>query len=223
MNTDSVNIGVLAVGISNQPPVANAGLNFNVGVSTNVILDGSASSDPDGTIAAYAWRQIAGDTVVLAGADTAMLSFTAPSSAGDLDFELTVTDDDGATATAQVRIVVTLANQAPIANAGSNQTNIAAGATVTLDGSASSDPDGTIASYAWSQTSGTTVVLSNTTIAGPTFTAPSTLNAQNLQFRLIVTDNNGATHSDTVDIGVNARPPRGPRANAGSDQFKSFT
>src|SRR5215467_6507558 len=48
-------------------------------------------------------------------------------------------------------------NILPTANAGSNQTVIS-GAAVTLDGSASSDSDGTIASYAWTQTSGTPTV-----------------------------------------------------------------
>jgi hypothetical protein len=43
---------------------------------------------------------------------------------------------------------------------------------VTLDGSASKDPDGTIASYTWSQTEGPPVVLDNATIARPKFTAP---------------------------------------------------
>jgi hypothetical protein len=99
-------------------------------------------------------------------------------------------------------------NAAPTANAGPDQTNIAAGATVTLDGSGSSDSDGTIASYAWTQTAGTTVTPSSTSAAQPTFTAPSTGSAQTLTFSLVVTDNLGATSTaDTVNIGVLAAPP----------------
>lgn len=98
------------------------------------------------------------------------------------------------------------ANTAPTANAGADQTgqnSVAAGSTVTLDGSGSTDSDGTIASYTWTQTAGDTVTLSDATAASPTFTAPSTSNAQTLTFSLIVTDNDGATSTaDTVDIGV---------------------
>jgi hypothetical protein len=78
---------------------------------------------------------------------------------------------------------------------------------VTLNGSASNDPDGTIASYAWSQTAGTTVTLSSGTAAQPTFTAPGVAAATTLTFSLTVTDNRGATSSAaTVSITVNPLP-----------------
>ena len=94
-------------------------------------------------------------------------------------------------------------NVAPDANAGPDQ-NVAAGAEVTLDGSGSSDSDGNIAAYSWFQTAGNAVVLSDATIAGPTFNAPSTALAQTLTFRLTVTDDDGATDFHTVDIHVAA-------------------
>ncbi len=62
------------------------------------------------------------------------------------------------------------ANQVPIANAGSSIV-AAVGQTITLDGSASYDPDGTAVSYIWSQTSGTQVSLSNSNTAKPSFVA----------------------------------------------------
>ena len=61
-------------------------------------------------------------------------------------------------------------NSPPVANAGPNQDNITAG-TVTLDGSASYDPDGDAITYSWSQTSGPTVALAAPTSAKTTFTA----------------------------------------------------
>lgn len=99
-------------------------------------------------------------------------------------------------------------NTAPTANAGTDQSGVAAGATVTLDGSGSSDPDaGDTITYAWTQTAGTTVTLSSTTAAQPTFTAPSTGSAQTLTFSLVVTDSHGATSApDTVNVGVLAAP-----------------
>jgi len=71
-----------------------------------------------------------------------------------------------------VIINVSNVNQAPIADAGSDQTVIE-GDTVTLNGSNSSDPDGAIAAYSWIQTAGTSVTLSGPASTTPTFTAPS--------------------------------------------------
>ena len=80
------------------------------------------------------------------------------------------------------------ANVVPIANAGANQT-VTSGTTVTLNGTASSDSDGTIASYAWTQTAGTAVTLSSATASQPTFPAPTVASATALTFSLVVTDN----------------------------------
>ncbi|RVU84607.1 ExeM/NucH family extracellular endonuclease [Leucothrix sargassi] len=92
----------------------------------------------------------------------------------------------------------------PVANAGSNQTGVAAGALITLDGSASFDTnsDGSIIDYTWTQTAGTTVVLETTDPALPSFTAP--LAEDTLTFTLTVTDNDGNTATDTVTISVDA-------------------
>lgn len=92
-------------------------------------------------------------------------------------------------------------NQLPVANAGPDQDTLIAGDLVTLDGTGSSDPDGTIASYLWTQTVGnpTTVTLSNNAVAQPTFTCPS--GSGFARFSLVVTDNDGGVSpADTVDI-----------------------
>lgn len=88
-------------------------------------------------------------------------------------------------------------NIPPIANAGTSGTNLEPGSTVTLSGSASSDPDGTISSYSWAQTSGPTVVMTGTG-ATRTVTMPYTTGGAVLGFTLTVTDNAGATSTATV-------------------------
>ena len=71
-------------------PTAEAGAAQMVATGATVTLAGS-SSGPWGTNVTYAWTQTSGTTVTLTGADTASPSFTAPSTAGDLVFTLTVT------------------------------------------------------------------------------------------------------------------------------------
>ena len=97
-----------APGGPNQPPVSDAGTDQAAVSETTVTLDGSGSTDPDGTITTYSWAQTQGPAVPLNNADTAAASFTAPtvSSVTVLQFELTVADDQSATSTDQVQVTV---------------------------------------------------------------------------------------------------------------------
>ena len=108
----------------------------------------------------------------------------------------------GAGGTAQQTATVSVvSNSAPIANAGADSA-VVSGSQVTLSGAASSDPDGTIASYAWTQTAGPAVTLS-TSGSNATFTAPTVAVNTVLTFQLIVTDNLGAQSvPDTVNVTV---------------------
>lgn len=95
--------------IQNMPPTANAGANQSVAAGANVLLDGSASSDPeDGGVTQYGWEQISGPSVTLLNANTASPSFTAPSSLTQqtLTFRLTTLDSEGLNATDTVDVVV---------------------------------------------------------------------------------------------------------------------
>jgi hypothetical protein len=200
--------------VANKAPVAVVGADQSVNEGVSVTLDGSASYDPDGNIASYSWTQTSGPPVTLQNATSATPNFTTPHQAGALAFTLTVTDNEGAIAAATTQ--VTVVNQTPVANSGASQT-VNEGISVTLDGSASSDPDGNIASYSWAQTSGPAVVLQNATSATPSFTTPH--QAGTLAFTLTVTDNEGATAAATTQVTVVNQTPV---ANAGSDQAVKY-
>jgi PKD repeat protein len=154
-------------------------------------FDGSGSSDSDGSVTGYAWDF--GDGATATGATPAH-SFAA---AGTYPVRLTVTDDQGATGTITQQVTVLAPNIAPIASFTVGKTNLA----VSVDGSGSSDPDGTVASYAWDfgdSGTGTGATASHTYAAGGTYT-----------ISLTVTDNRGGTNTTTQSVSV-APPPNVP-------------
>ena len=180
--TDSMTLTV-----TNAPPLANAGMDQTANHAQTVTLAGSGS-DPEGGVLTYAWS--VGGVQIATGANPVV----GPFEVGVHTVTLTVTDDHGATATDSM--AVTVVNEAPVANAGPDQTvSLKKGktktATATLDGSASSDPEGGALSYLWTldgQTAGTGVVLQVELPAG-THT-----------LTLAVTDDHGAMASDTVVV-----------------------
>ncbi len=168
---------------ANQPPVA-AFTSSSTGLAVSV--NGSTSSDPDGTITAYAWDF--GDGATATGA-TASHTYQ---SAGTYQVTLKVTDDKGATNSVTKPVTTqTPANQPPVAAF----TATTAGLAASFDGSTSTD-DGTIASYAWSfgdGSTGTGKTISHTYPSAGTYPV-----------KLTVTDNNGSTGSVTNNVTVTA-------------------
>lgn len=102
--TDTVSITVE----NNLPPTAQAGPDAAVARGLPVVLDGSASHDSNtGDSLAYQWVQVSGPPVVLSTPSGASAGFTAPAFDAALEFELTVTDSLGLSASDRVRIYVT--------------------------------------------------------------------------------------------------------------------
>lgn len=164
----------------NIPPTASATVSCT---NLSCTADGSGSSDPDGTVAAYSWNF--GDGTSATGV-SATHSYAA---AGTYTVTLTVTDNSGATAsTTRTVTVAGPTNQPPKAVLAASCTGLAC----TFDGTGSSDPDGTVASYAWNFGDG-----SSSTAAAPshTYAAVGTYTVT-----LTVTDNGGATGTATKAI-----------------------
>ncbi len=189
----------------NQAPVANAGPSLAVQEQSLTTLTGSGV-DSDGEIIRYNWTQISGPVVNLINANTATASFTAPDvlfqdSPTVLQFRFTVIDDQGLSASTDTSIGVLAINALPFANAGADF-NADEATEVNLNGSGD-DIDGRITGYQWTQISGTTVTISNSSNATATFTTPVTKNIERLGFRLTVTDNESETHSDDAVVTVN--------------------
>ncbi len=92
-------------------------------------------------------------------------------------------------------------NVAPLVDAGGDQ-SVSSAQSVSLAGSGS-DADGSIVSWQWSQLAGSSVTLSGATSASATFTAPTVTVSEVLSFQLTVTDDDGASASDSVSVTVN--------------------
>jgi hypothetical protein len=98
--------GAYEFGATNIAPIADAGNGASITVGGSVTLNGSASSDPDGTISQYTWSQISGPTTpTITNATSAQASVTIQA-IGSYVFMLTVKDNNGAIATDQVSVTV---------------------------------------------------------------------------------------------------------------------
>jgi len=196
----------------NGTPVANAGDDQTVRVLDTVRLDGTGSqATGENTTISYSWAQTDGPPATLDDPASATPSFRAEA-IGTYIFALTVTESTGNTKTDTVTITV-VENFPPTADAGPDQV-VTGGATVTLDGSGSTDNEDPFEAltFSWVQTGGPEVALSGETTANPTFTAPDP--PATLTFQLTVTDSGDAPSTDTVSVRVNSPPT----ADAGADR-----
>ena len=169
--------------------------------AAEVVTLSAEVSDPDGNGVSYLWRQTSGDSVDISDSDQAESYFTAPIADApmELGFALTVSDDYGASNSKSATVSVS-DNIAPQVDAGADQ-SVSAGALVDLLGSAS-DSDGGIAEVTWQLSSGSGVILSSTSTLDTSFVAPSSSSELTLVFQLSVTDDRGASASDTVTVTV---------------------
>jgi PKD repeat protein len=176
---------------ANQPPVARPGGPYSGTLNSAIAFSGAASSDPDGTIASYAWNF--GDGSTGSGA-TPSHSYAG---VGTYTVTLTVTDNGGLTNSATTTATVSTGStpQAPVARPGGPYSGTV-NATVSFDGSGSSDADGRVVSYDWRFGDGGTASGAQALHAYAT--------AGTYTVTLTVTDDSGLTASATTTVTVTA-------------------
>ena len=214
-NLGASDSSVVYISTGNSIPVANAGRNQSVGLTTLVQLDGSRSSDINGDALTYLWSFVsrpAGSTAALNTPTLVMPQFRVDR-AGTYVIQLVVSD--GRNDSSPEMVTISTRNTAPVANAGPAQSG-ALNSTVQLTGAGSTDVDGDALTYLWSWNSvptGSVAAFSSPTAVNPTFTLdrPGTYVAQ-----LIVNDWNSNSTPVTVTISSNSIQP--PTANPGLGQ-----
>ncbi|MBC8343690.1 MAG: T9SS type A sorting domain-containing protein [Bacteroidetes bacterium] len=204
---DTINVTI----INNMKPVANAGKDVYIKPNTAGTLNGSKSTDMEMDSLSFHWSSPT--SIVLSDSTVISPTFTSPNWTSDTSVVITLTVSDyfEKSAIDTVEIFV-MGNLPPIANAGPNQM-VKPGALVTLDGSRSYDPEGMFFNYSW--TTGSGIVLSDSTEVQPYFTAPNYGVDSILTFSLVVNDGEKMSLLDQVDISVFSNFP--PIANAGND------
>ncbi len=98
----------ITVNAENIPPVANAGANQTISLPVNTVTLSGSGTDADGTIAAYAWKQLSGPVDKLTSLNTA-ISIVDNLVQGVYTFELTVTDNRGASDKDSVTVTIAAA------------------------------------------------------------------------------------------------------------------
>jgi hypothetical protein len=192
----------------NLPPLAVSGPDQVIKLPVDsVLLDGSASSDPDGNIALSQWTKIAGpasfDIVSPDDSSTRVRSLVE----GIYQFELKVTDDGGLSSMDTVKVTVQALNQQnqpPVACAGQDQSITLPVNNLSLDGRCSADPDNDIASYLWTKLSGpASYQISN---PDQPLTPVTGLTEGSYVFQLTVRDRSGLSSIDTARVTVYPLP-----------------
>ena len=179
----------------NTAPEAKVNGPFTISLGETVHFSAAGSTDPDGDPITCSWDF--GDGQTGSGCE---VDHTYTLQRSGFTVTLSVTDDKGATGTAQTTVTMTAANQPPVADANGPYSGDA-GATITFSSAGSHDPEGKAITYKWEFGDGATSTDQNPThvyAAAGTYTA-----------KLTVTDPEGLTGTDNaaVTIGQQNRPP----------------
>jgi len=180
----------------NQAPIVNAGADKWVTLPATSTTLNATASDVDGSIVSYQWVKTWGPTATLTNVNSSSLSIVG-TTAGTYTFKVTVTDDKGLKSSDVVNF--TIKKALPTANAGADQQITLPISEGILQGGGS-DVDGTIISYAWTQSSGPAAVITNASLS--TAQVSQLTAAGQYVFTLTVTDNDNQKATDNVTITV---------------------
>lgn len=185
--------GVLNI---NPPPVVSAGIDYTIKLPTNSLTVTGTATD-NGSIVSRLWTRIAGPTIPTFNTPTSNSTLVSNLQVGTYQLKFSATDNQGASTSDTMQIIVQPANMLPTASAGYDLIITLPMDSVYLNGSLSNDPDGTL-TYSWTKTSGS----AQYTMTGATTASPKLTNLKSgtYVFTLTVTDNDGAQSADDVTI-----------------------
>jgi choice-of-anchor B domain-containing protein len=206
-STDSINVGEqgfgTAVAVVQRTGNANGAMSVDYNVNPGDATSGSDFAGPANGSISWAdgdadpkWIEytISDDATAesIEFFEVALSNISGGSIGNNTTLRVNIVDGDGS-------------NSAPNSVAGASQT-VAGGATVTLDGSGSNDPEGNTLTYAWSQTLGPNVSISNPSSATASFVAPTVNSDTLMRFQLQVTDISGLVDTSiaTVTVSTNS-------------------
>jgi hypothetical protein len=217
--SDTVSVYPLSGLLSNRLISIQTGPMQTVYEGQTVTLSATGET-ANGLPISYSWMQLIGTGVQLNSYTGPSVQFTAPQLPDEtemiLSFQVTGYSPGNGWASALALVKVIPANAAPIADAGPDQ-SVSENVLVKLIG-AGTDPDGDNLRYSWKQKSGmTTELYEQTTFSVYFFTSNISTDSETLTFELTVTDSQGNTDTDDVNVTINTvNLP--PRASAGPDR-----
>jgi len=183
-------------GTNRRPVAALTFSQTSVKVNKSVTFRANGSTDPDGTIVRYQWDLDGNGSFET---DTGATSSTSRSysTPGDRNISVRVMDNKGGTDVDTKTLFV--GNDSPTASFTITPNPVTAGQTVTFNGAASSDLDGTIAKYEWDLDGNGTFETNTGTVST---TSRIYANAATVNIGLRVTDDDGATGTTIRSLGV---------------------
>ena len=195
---------ILSQSLFELPPSAACTANpSTIGTNGGLVQFSAAGSfhpDPDVTLVSYSWNF--GDGSAAGTGVTTSHTFTRPDSFPTTrNVQVTVTDSQGLTATSSCPVTIVDTNVPPDANAGGPY-SMCMGGSLTLDGMASADEDGTVEAYAWSWGTINFAAPNATTGRVDASAAFEALGPGTYNLGLQVTDNDDAVNSEFTTVTV---------------------
>lgn len=193
-----------------EAPNAYAGEDQRTTEGARVVLAGSSN---EGTAAVWKWRQVSGPAVALQNDTEQEAYFVAPplpTGAGHVDIVFTLVVGDGTKESFPDDVIVTVSsgNHPPVAKAGGS-IQVHEGDVVNLDGSGSTDADGTPLTYSWAPRPGSGLTMQGANLAKASFTVPAGSIGTSYIISLTVSDGK-SSNTDTVQVLVTAKLYTGP-------------